>query len=89
MPQWITDIQGVTTVKNAAGVAQPRRHVIKFTGAAVTDDGTQTVVGLPGAGAVQSITGNKTTVNDTNLQAQITSIVNALVALGLATDNRT
>lgn len=82
---WIDEIQGLTTVRNAAGVALPRRSTIQFGGIAVTDDGTQTLVG---GAAPASITGTLAMANLAAQNVVINSIVAALVAKGIVTDNR-
>lgn len=47
MPSWITDIQGITTVLDAAGDPVQRRKTIQVVGATVTDDGSKTVIEVP------------------------------------------
>jgi len=87
---WIEDIQGLTTVLDENDAPVQRRSVIKFEGATVADDGTKTVVSVVGGGGAgtQSITGDATPTTVAELKQTVDSLVAALVALGLATDNR-
>lgn len=87
---WIEDLQGLTTVLDENGDPVERRKVVQFVGADVADDGTKTVVDITrGSGATpESITGEATTPTLTQLTAIVSSIIAALVARGIATDDR-
>lgn len=51
MSDWLTDIQGYTTVLDGDGAPVDRRRAIQIIGATVTDTGTVTVVQMPPSGA--------------------------------------
>lgn len=52
MPGWIKDVQGYTTILDAAGNPLPRRKTLQMsTGLVATDNGTDTVVISTGGGA--------------------------------------
>ena len=77
MPNWVADIQGITEVR-FGDTAVDRKHVIEFPEGAGenTDDATRIFPDAP------------VSIGGTTAQLQIDSIVAALVALGLATDDR-
>lgn len=87
---WIEDLQGVTTILDEAGDPVQRRKTVQIIGADVSDDGEKTVVDITrGAGAEpESITGEATAPDLTQLTAIVDSIIAALVARGIATDDR-
>jgi hypothetical protein len=74
---WFEDIQGIAEVQFGA-TAVDRKHILRFPAGSGENQGDVTVV-FPDA--PYSISG-------TTAQEQIDSIVAALVALGLATDDR-
>ena len=47
MPNWINDIQGITTVLDSAGDPVQRRKAVQVLGATVSDNGTHTVIEVP------------------------------------------
>lgn len=87
---WIEDIQGVTTILDENGDPVERRKTVQLIGADVADDGTKTVVDITrGAGAApESITGDATPATVAELKQAVDSIIAALVARGIATDDR-
>lgn len=87
---WIEDIQGVTTILGENGDPVERRKTVQVIGADVADDGTKTVIDITrGAGATpESITGDATPATVAELKQAVDSIIAALVARGIATDDR-
>jgi hypothetical protein len=87
---WIEELQGLKTVLDEAGDPVERRQTIQFIGADVTDDGEKTVVDITRTGAAtpESITGDATPATVAELKQAVDSIIAALVARGIATDDR-
>jgi hypothetical protein len=84
MPSWIAEIQGVTEIKFGA-TAEDRKHILTFPAGSGGNVGDETAV-FPNAPV--SITGDATPATVAELKQAVDSIIAALVALGLATDNR-
>jgi hypothetical protein len=87
---WIEDLQGVTTILDENGDPVERRKTVQIIGADVADDGTKTVVDITrGAGPTpESITGTTAMADLAAARVVINSIIAALVARGIATDDR-
>jgi len=77
MPSWIQDIQGIVDVR--AGATTIDRRKILQVPADQAEAGTDSVVLFPDA---------PVSIGGTTTQGQLDSIIEALVALGLATDDR-
>lgn len=87
---WILEIQGITTILDEAGDPVEQRKVVQVIGADVADDGEKTVIDITrGAGVTpESITGDATPATVAELKQAVDSIIAALVARGIATDDR-
>jgi hypothetical protein len=77
MPSWIADIQGVTEIKFGA-TAEDRKHILTFPAGAGGNDGDETKV-FPDA---------PYSIGGTDTASTLEDVIAALVALGLATDDR-
>lgn len=87
---WLLNLRGVVNVLDEDGEPVETRQTIQFVGADVADDGEKTVVDITrGAGATpESITGDATPATVAELKQAVDSIIAALVARGIATDDR-